>query len=157
VFDLNPDGFAANTRQNGRAVDLNRNFPYGWRPLGPPGSISYAGPVPASEPETRIAIGLIDRTRPTISIWFHQHLDLVDESGGDLGVELRFARMVGLRVRRLPRYPGSVAAWENHRFPGTTAFIVELPAGSLVFRDAKRFADAILALVRSGPGKARFK
>ena len=28
IRNLNPDGFRAGTRQNGRGVDLNRNFPY---------------------------------------------------------------------------------------------------------------------------------
>ena len=32
IRNLNPDGFRAGTRQNGRGVDLNRNFPY---PLAP--------------------------------------------------------------------------------------------------------------------------
>jgi len=34
VPDLNPDGVAVGTRQNAHGVDLNRNFPVRWRPLG---------------------------------------------------------------------------------------------------------------------------
>jgi hypothetical protein len=38
--------------------------------------------------------------------------------------------------------------WENHRLPGTTAFVVELPAGSVSSKPAVRYARAVLALVR---------
>jgi protein MpaA len=53
---------------------------------------------------------------------------LVDESGGDVRVERRYARLAGLPLRRLARYPGSAAGWQNHRLPGGTAFVVELPS-----------------------------
>jgi murein peptide amidase A len=146
---LNPDGAAGDTRQNSRGVDLNRNFPYRWRALGSRGYLQYSGPRPLSEPEARAAARLILRARPQITIWFHQPLGLVDLSGGDAAVERRFARLVGLHPRRLIRFPGSAVGWENHRLPGTTAFVVELPPGPLSKRDTARYAAAVLRL--AGP------
>lgn len=141
VPDLNPDGHAAGTRGNGRGVDINRNFPWHWRRLG---GIFNSGSRPLSEPESRAVYRLILRVHPQISIWFHQHLEVVDESGGDPSVERRFAKLTGLPVHRLPRYPGGVTSWENAAMPGTTAFVVELPAGELPAMDVALFADAVL-------------
>jgi len=149
VPDLNPDGVAAAMRQNAHRVDLNRNFPWQWLPLGPPGSTFYSGPRPLSEPETRIARRLVLRVRPQVSIWFHQHLDVVDESGGSLSVERRFASLVRLPRRRLTRYPGSATGWENHTLPGTTSFVVELPAGRLSLGRIGVFTRAIRSLAAS--------
>jgi murein peptide amidase A len=147
---LNPDGVAAGTRQNARGVDLNRNFPWRWRHLGGRGDLQYSGPRPLSEPESRIAHSLILRIRPRVTVWFHQPLGVVDKSGGSLQVERRFARVTGLPLRRLTRYPGSAASWQNHRLPGTTAFVVELPAGRPSKRAARRYDLAVLRLARAG-------
>jgi murein peptide amidase A len=147
VEDLNPDGVALRTRQNARGVDLNRNFPWRWRRRGHAGDQQYTGSRSLSEPEARIAYRLILRLRPEITIWFHQPLGVVDESGGDLAVERRFARLMGLPLRRLTRYPGSAVGWQNHRLPRTTAFVTELPAGALSKRIASRYARAVLKLI----------
>jgi protein MpaA len=146
VEDLNPDGVHAGTRVNGRGVDLNRNFPYDWRHLGRRGALHYSGPRPLSEPESRLAARLIRRLRPAVTIWFHQALDVVDESGGSVGVERRFADQVGMRFARLPRYPGSAASWQDHTFPGTTAFVVELHGGALSQTEVQRFVEAVRSL-----------
>jgi protein MpaA len=153
VEDANPDGVAAGTRFNGRGVDLNRNFPWHWRPIrGDP--LHYSGTRPLSEPESRLLARLILSIRPEISIWFHQALDVVDESGGSVAIEREFARAVGMPLERLPRYPGSVASWENHVLPLSTAFVVELHAGALTEAETDRFVHAIRALALGEVGAA---
>lgn len=146
VESLNPDGQAAHTRQNADRVDLNRNFPSGWQPIGKPGSQQYSGPSALSEPESRIAYDLISKLRPSITIWYHQPEAVVDESGGDPAIERRYASAVGLPFRRLTRYPGSAATWQNVTITGSTAVVVELPRGTLSAVDVKRHVAAVLAL-----------
>jgi protein MpaA len=146
---LNPDGVAARRRLNARGVDLNRNFPWHWRPLGRRGDMTWSGPRRMSEPETRIARALVRRIRPLVSIWFHQPLRLVDRSGGELGIQRRFARRTGLPLRRLGPYPGTATGWQNRRFPGTTAFVVELPGGRLGAKQANVYRRAVLDAARS--------
>jgi murein peptide amidase A len=141
IPDLNPDGVAAGTRGNAHGVDLNRNFPWHWQHLA---GLHYSGTKPLSEPESKIASRLILRVRPVIAIWFHQHRDLVDESGGSVAVERRFASLVHLRLMRLPQYPGSAVSWQNAQLPGTTAFVVELPAGPVSAHSARVYAAAVL-------------
>jgi protein MpaA len=136
VPSLNPDGLAAGTRGNAHGVDLNRNFPFAWRPLD---GLEYSGPRPLSEPESRAARRLIRRIEPDVTIWFHQPFDLVDRSGGSAAIERRFSELVGLPLVRLPGHPGTASSWQNHALPQSTAFVVELPAvvpGSLVRRAA---------------------
>jgi murein peptide amidase A len=155
VPNLNPDGFALGTRLNGRGVDLNRNFPAGWKPIGRRGGPQYSGPKPFSEPETRLAARIVERLRPEVTIWFHQHYasrPLVRAWGGSVPAARRFARLAELPFRRLPWLAGTAPHWQNERFPGSSSFVVELPRGSLA--DGRR---ALLerALIRLARGVAK--
>ena len=153
VDDLNPDGHIAGTRPNARAVNLNRNFPWKWHTIAKPGDPDYSGTRVLSEPEARFAAALIQQVQPQVTVWYHQDLNLVDLSGGSPLLERRYACLTGMRVQQLQRYDGSVSTWQNHTFRGTTAFVVELPPGTLSPRQAARHAAALTRLAR--PARAQ--
>ena len=144
---VNPDGVARGTRQDAHGVDLNRNFPGTWQPLGTPGSVHYGGPRAASERETRISVHLIERLHPQITVWYHQAQAVVDRSGGSAALERAYARRVGLPLQTIPPQPGEATRWQNAAFPHTTAFVVELPGGPLPAASVTRHARALLSLV----------
>jgi murein peptide amidase A len=147
VEHANPDGVRAATRQNARGVDLNRNFPFRWAGGGRPFDTYFPGPRRASEPETRALQALVAQVEPSLTVYYHQHMRLVVLPRGADRVPVRaYARRVGLPARWLPRYHGTAIGWQNHRSPGTTAFVVELPAGPLSRRAVARHARAVLAI-----------
>jgi protein MpaA len=147
VKDLNPDGSRAGTRQNGRGVDLNRNFGRKWKKIGEPWDTYHSGKKPFSEPETRAARRFILRRRPDVTIWYHQHMALVARSNRR-EVQARYAKLVGLPLVRLEPLPGTATRWQNHRLKGSTAFVVELRAGPLRRKAAKRHARAVIKVGR---------
>lgn len=148
VPDLNPDGRASGTRQDARGVDLNRNFPAMWKPIGRRGDPQYAGPRALSERETRIARALILRLRPDVTIWFHQPQAVVRAWGPSIPTARRYAALAGVPFRALPWPNGTAPNWQNHRFPHAASFVVELPAGPLDPAAAARYASAVLRLER---------
>jgi len=146
VGDLDPDGHATGSRLNGRGVDLNRNFPSGWRPLEHRWDTEYSGLRPLSERESRFAARLIRRLRPQVTVWFHQHENRVRAWGGSIPAARRYARVAGMRFDRVRWPDGSASNWQNHRFPGTESFVVELPAGQLSPAGIARQVRAIVDL-----------
>jgi hypothetical protein len=148
VPNLNPDGYAAHTRQNAHGVDLNRNFGAMWAPVGHRGSLQWSGPRPFSEPETRIARRLILRLRPALTLWFHQPQALVRAWGPSLAAGRRYARLAGVSFRALAWPGGTASNWQNHLRPLETSFVVELPPGPLTPLAARPYARALLRLAQ---------
>jgi hypothetical protein len=89
---------------------------------------------------------LVKRLRPAVTIWYHQHMDLVDMAGGDRGVARRYAQLAGLRATCLTFLSGVETGWSNHTFAGSTAFVVELPAGPVSPEALRRHLRAVRAL-----------
>jgi murein peptide amidase A len=148
VPNLNPDGYAAHTRQNAHGVDLNRNFGAMWEPVGHRGSLQWSGPRPFSEPETRIARRLILRLRPTLTLWFHQPQALVRAWGPSLAAGRRYAWLAGVTFRALAWPGGTASNWQNHLHPPETSFVVELPPGPLTPLAGRPYAQALLRLAK---------
>lgn len=149
VETMNPDGGRAGTRWNARGVDLNRNFPFGWTAGGMPFDMYFPGTGPLSEPESSSLAALVRRVRPRVTVWYHQHMRLVDRSGGDPYLERLYAERSRLPHKRIAPLPGTVTSWQNNTFPDDSAFVVELPAGRLDSRSVTRHAGAVAALARA--------
>jgi murein peptide amidase A len=139
---LNADGCAKGRRYNEHHVDLNRSFPTGWQ------HSRISGPRPRSEPETRYAMKLIEAVQPEITIWFHQPEGVVRAWGPSIPTARRFAHLARYPYRNVVWPVGSATRWQNHTFPGTAAFVVELPPGPATHVD--RWVHAIRAIAQEG-------
>jgi len=148
VDSMNPDGVANNDRHNANQVDLNRNFPADWGPIGVPGDGQYAGPSVASEPETQAMIAFITEIRPDLVMWYHQDLFRISPGKGrDGAIRQRYADLVGLPVVSITGgiYTGVAATWARRTIDPGVAFIVEL-GETLTAEEADRHARAVLTI-----------
>ena len=148
VESMNPDGVANNTRGNANGVDLNRNFPYNWGPIGAPGDGQYAGPAAASEPETQAAVELITALRPDLVVWYHQDLfTIAPGQGRDGAIRARYAELTGLPMETITggTYTGVAAQWARD----------ELASNATAARRGVHRRARSDAVGRRGPGSRR--
>jgi murein peptide amidase A len=152
VPNLNPDGAARGIRQNGRGVDLNKNWSSEWHRGGHPFGVYYGGPKPWSERETRIARNLILRIKPRVTIWYHQHMNVIWAYGPSTLAGRIYARASGERLYHHHWLPGTAANWQNHTLANSSSFTVELPAGSLTPEQVRTHVHAVLHLAAATRG-----
>jgi protein MpaA len=136
----NPDGMLRGTRGNARGVDLNRNFPTSnWSP-DPVHYKSRAndardialtpGAEPASEPETKALLALIERLQPRAIVSLHSALACVDDSGAShLGRQLADRCTLPFLTEIGYPTPGSMGTWAGER--GMNLVTLELEDASL--------------------------
>lgn len=90
ILASNPDGIQHGTRGNANGVDLNRNFPssnwsekhtsYRWNLDSSDERIKLSpGDQPASEPETRHILALVEKLQPELIIALHAPLACIDD------------------------------------------------------------------------------
>lgn len=147
VESMNPDGQAAQRRGNANLVDLNRNFPLRWGPIGQAGDGQYAGTGPASEPETQAVVAFASQVRPALTLWYHQDLYRLSPGEGVEGeLKARYAELTGLPIVPITggTYTGVAATWLRTEVSGYS-FIVEL-GSSLPPEEAERHAAAVADL-----------
>jgi murein peptide amidase A len=148
VDSMNPDGVVANDRHNANQVDLNRNFPRNWGPIGVAGDSQYAGPSAGSEPETQAVMALITEIHPDLVIWYHQDLFRISPgTGRDGAIRARYAELTGLPVVSITggTYTGVAATWARHAIDPGVAFIVEL-GPTVTDAEADTHAAAVLTV-----------
>ena len=149
VRSMNPDGQAISDRQNANLVDLNRNFPVSWGPLGEPGFWQYGGTAPASEPETQTMVALGNSIVPDVIFWYHQDLfRLSPGSGREAEARIRYAELTGLPIIEVTggTYTGTAAQWAQAIRPDVGFSITVELGETLSADDAARHAAAVLAV-----------
>lgn len=149
VTVANPDGWRARTRMNAKGVDLNRNFPDGWKPE-PLEKRKNPGPYPLSEPESQALAKLVLDEKPDQVVSVHQPLVCVNPDGEysvPLANVMAAANGYPVVVDMAKPTPGSFGHWcAARRIPLVT---LEMPAKD-VATCWKENEAALVAAIRFG-------
>ena len=151
---VNPDGYVPGRRANAVGVDLNRNFPtrdWGGASLR---EKDFPGLSPASEPETRTVLALIERCRPDKILSIHTPLRVNNYDGPQ-------SESLALSMETHNRYPvsgyigyptpGSLGTWAGIERDVATVTL-EIPEGTFETRWNEN-KWALIAAVRHRPAR----
>jgi predicted deacylase len=159
VPTLNPDGFAAGTRNNAANVNLNRNFDVSdWKAdiNDTNGTVKGGGgPAPMSEPETRAIANLSRQLHPRLVLSYHAvgSVAIGNQAGDSAQLAAQYASMVDYR-----NGTGSSSEVFDYEITGTyddwlaekmgiPSMVIEL--GSNTFRDFSHHRAAFWAMAKS--------
>ncbi|MFI5270502.1 MAG: M14 family zinc carboxypeptidase [Candidatus Saccharimonadales bacterium] len=141
IPQINPDGYAANTRLNANGIDLNRNFPSNnWQtqvtePLANTVLTNDGGPNPLSEPESQALANFYQGHRPRLTLTMHSHGGIVEanDAGDSDALGSEYASLADYRA--IPTYAignffnytttGAFEDWANDKL-GLPVLEVEL-------------------------------
>jgi protein MpaA len=106
IPQINPDGYAADTRLNADGIDLNRNFPANnWQtqvtePLANNVLTNDGGPYPLSEPESQALANYFQANHPRLTLTEHSHGGIVEanDAGDSIGLGAQYAALAGYRA-----------------------------------------------------------
>ncbi len=147
----NPDGLAKRTRVNANRVDVNRNFPAGWK-SGKKGRMTYGGPRPLSEPESRVLFNLVEDEKPYAIISVHSCKNCGGMNNFDGPAELwaeQMAKHNGFKASAewYQETPGSFGTYtgKSKKIPTIT---LELPRGLNGEKSLKSNVDAVEAAIK---------
>ena len=149
---VNPDGYERRNRRNAAGVDLNRNFPTATWTAGKPRSRYYGGSSPASEPETRAVLRLVERSQPRRIVSLHsigRHQFCNNYNGPGLEWARAMGAANGYRVTASIGYPtpGSFGAWAGAE-RGIPTITLELPSHQSRERCWRDNREALLTFIR---------
>ncbi|MHC4607287.1 MAG: M14 family zinc carboxypeptidase [Planctomycetota bacterium] len=152
---VNPDGYVQGRRWNARGVDLNRNLPTGDWNAANRRKKDHPGAYPASEPEARAVMLLVQRRQPDKIISLHDPLRVNNYDG-------RQSRDLAHVMAAHNRYPvsdsvgyptpGSLGTWAGLE-RGISIVTLEVPKGDAEARwEENRWA--LVAAIRYAPAPA---
>lgn len=138
---VDPDGLESGVRGNANGVDLNRNYPAS----NFSGSARH-GIKPASEPETRFVLMLLNRYRPSCVVSVHAALACVNYDGPAAELAEAMSRACGLPVTPSVGYPtpGSFGSYAGLDLELPT-ITLELRSKQTLQPDFNACRDALMA------------